>query len=212
MSVNVVLDAAAALAELQQLEAKSQKAMERTMKDIKSRGPSWVAKGVTKTYNLSSANVKNLSTLRVKGSGLGDLEFKYTGRMLTPTHFRMSPTAPKDGAYKIKATILKGRRATIGSVKKVTKKQRKNIGRNFQRKGTRNSPQSPPMLMRTGKAGTANIPFQRTTQPGHFDTAIKTVSVPQMIQDGKGNTKPAVREQLNINIEKRFNHHIENIL
>ena len=41
-----------------------------------------------------------------------------------------------------------------------------------------------------------------------MDHVIKTVSVPQMIKDGKGTLKPSVRKELNENIEKRFDHHI----
>lgn len=210
MAMNVQLDMAEALAELQELEKKSKTAMDRTMKDIKSRGPSWIAQGVSKEYNLTASKVKSggLVKLKVTGNGIGDLTFKYTGRMLTPTHFKMSPTAPKDGTYTIKATVLRGRRSTVGKVKKMTKKQRKKIGLNFQRKGTRNSPQSPIMLVNS-KGN--YLPFQRTKQPGTFDKIIKMPSVPQMIQDGKGNTKPAVRKVLNENIEKRFNNHIKGI-
>lgn len=215
MSVKVKLDDAAMLAELEEIAAKSETAMRRTMSDIKKRGPTWIAKGVTKDYNLTTAQVKDLSKLKVTGDTLGELSFNYTGRLLTPSHFKMSPTAPKPGAYTIKATIKRGKRVTVGRVKKLTKKQRKNIGRNFQRKGTRNSPTSPPMLVGTGnkrEGGTSHIPFQRTTQPGHYDKAIRTLSVPQMIQDGQGNTKPAVRQSLSENIEKRFNHHTDQIM
>lgn len=209
MAISVKMQDAVALAELKQLEKLSSQALERTMKDIKSRGPSWIAKGVSREYNLSSAQVKANSKLSVTGGGIGDLSFNYKGRMLTPLHFKMAPKVPKDGAYTIKATIKRGQRATIGKVKKLTKKQRQNIGRNFTRQGKRNSPQSPPMLV-GAKAG--YLPFQRTKQPGNFDTAIKTLSVPQMIQDGSGKTKEQVSRELNENIEKRFNHHTSMIL
>ena len=215
MATKVTLEDAAVLAELKELEAKSAKAMERTMSDIKSRGPTWIARGIAKDYNLSVGQVKELSKLYVKGDGIGDLEFNYKGRLLTPTHFKMSPTVPKQGAYTIKATIKRGHRVTVGKVKKLTKKQRKNIGRNFTGQGTRNSPQSPPMLVGTGAkkiGGTSHIPFQRTAQPGKFDRVIKTLSVPQMIKDGQGRVKPSVSKSLNENIEKRFNHHVKDIL
>lgn len=215
LSVKVKMDDAAALAELRKIAVDSEKALNRTMKDIKSRGQTWIAKGVSKDYNLTSAQVKGLSKLKISGDGLGSIEFQYTGRVLSPAHFKMSPTAPKPGAYTIKATIKRGQRVTIGHVKKLTKKQRKNIGRNFTRQGTRNSPTSPPMLVSTGnkrEGGTSHIPFQRTKQPGNFDKVIKTLSVPQMIQDGQGNTKPSVKKILNENIEKRFNHHMDQVM
>ena len=215
MAIKITFDDLQAVADLRELADKSELAMRRTMGDIRKRGSTWIAKGVTKDYNLTTAKVKELSKLKVTGDNLNEVTFNYSGRLLTPSHFKMSPTAPKPGAYTIKATIKRGNRATIGRVKKLTKKQRKNIGRNFQRKGTRNSPTSPPMLVGTGskrEGGTSHIPFQRTTQPGHYDKVIRTLSVPQMIQDGQGNTKPAVRESLSENIEKRFNHYTDQIM
>lgn len=215
VAVKITLDDAAALARLRQIESDTEKALSRTMSDIKSRGPSWIAKGVTKDYNLTTAKVKELSKLKVTGDGVHDVTFAYKGRVLSPSNFRMTPTAPtKPGEYTIKATIKRGERVTIGQVNKLTKKQRKNIGRNFTRKGTRNSPTSPPMLVSTGAkrtGSTSHIPFQRTKQPGRFDKVIKTLSVPQMIQDGQGNTKPSVKNILNENIEKRFNHHMDQV-
>lgn len=216
-SVIVNLEEAEVLSKLRDMQKDAETAVERMMKDIKSRGPTWIAKGVSEKYNIAASKVKGggLVKLNISGGGLGDLVFTYRGRMLTPTHFKMTPTAPKPGAYTIKATILKGKRATIGKVKKITKKQRKNIGRNFHRQGMHNSPESPPMLMYTGnkKAGGTNyIPFQRTKQPGNFDKAIKTTSIPQMIKDGSGNLKPAVKKQLTENVEKRFMHYAGKIL
>lgn len=208
----VTLESAEALAELKEIEKKSQRAMERTMKDIRSRGPAWIAKGITKDYSITSAQVKSLSKLRVTGNGIGDLTFTYTGRMLSPTHFKMSPTAPKPGAYTIKASIVRGRRSTLGRVKKLTKKQRANIGRNFTRKGTRNSPSSPPMLVQSSaKGGASYLPFIRTKQPGNFDKAVKVISVPQMIQTKDGTTKASVKKELNDGIWKRFEHQLDNI-
>lgn len=209
-SVSIQIQAAEALAGIKELEKASQKVIDRTMADIRKRGPTWIGKGVAQEYNIKAGEVAGgkLVKMRVRG-GSSDLEFKFSGRMLTPTHFNMTPKAPKPGAYTIKATIKKGQRATIGKVKKITKKQRQNIGRNFRRQGTRNSPESPPMLV--SPKGLA-LPFQRTKQPGNFDKVIKTISVPQMIKDGDGNTKPAVRKQLNENIEKRFEHYASRLL
>ena len=72
-----------------------------------------------------------LGSMRISGSTMQDLRFTYKGRRLTPTHFKMSPKYPTGGAYTLKATILRGQRSTLGKVKKLTKKQRKALGRNF---------------------------------------------------------------------------------
>lgn len=213
------VDTTEVLAWARALQDNAEQALKATMNDIRKRGPTWIAKGVAEDYGISAKEVTGggVVNLSVRGSGFKDLTLQYTGRMLTPTHFHMTPTAPKPGrgGYTIKATIKKGNRATIGKVKKISKKQWANIGRNFTRQGTRNSPESPPMLSYTGNkklGGTNFIPFQRTKQPGVMDKVIKTIAVPQMIKDGSGNLKPAVEEQLNTNIEKRFNHYVDRYL
>lgn len=220
MGIKITFDDIKATAELRELANKSEQAMQHTMSDIRKRGPAWVAKGVSKDYGLTSKDAQSLSKLKITGGTIGDLTFTYTGRLLTPSHFKMSPTAPKPGAYTIKATIKRGKRATIGHVKKLTKKQRKALGKNFTRKGSRTSPSSPPMLIGTGnkrEGGTSHIPFQRTkyggsTSGGPMDHVIRTLSVPQMIKDGQGKLKPGVAEQFNDGVEKRFNHNVDQIL
>lgn len=195
------------------LQDNAEQAIKATMQDIRKRGPTWIAKGVAEDYGISAKEVTggNVVSLKIRGSGFSDLTLQYKGRRLTPTHFHMTPKAPKPGrgAYTIKATIKRGNRATIGKVKKISKKQWTNIGRNFHRQGTQNSPESPPML---ASPKGVNLPFQRTKQPGKFDEIIKTISVPQMIKDGSGKLKPAVERQLNTNIEKRFNHYVDRYL
>ena len=135
--MSVQIQAAETLIRIQELEKSTKICIERTMKDIKKRGPTWIAKGVAQTYNIKPADItgSNLVKLNIKGGSLKELSFKYTGRRLTPAHFKMIPVEPKSGAYTIKATIIKGQRVTIGKVKKITKKQRKNITKNFHRQG-----------------------------------------------------------------------------
>lgn len=220
MSVKITLDDAKAAAELRRMADNSERAISRTLSDIRSRAPGWVAKGIAKDYGLSSTQAKEKVKLSISGNSVDTLELKYTGGMLSPSNFKMSPDKPKPGAYTIKATIRRGKRATIGRVKKITKRQRKNIGRNFTRQGARTSPASPPMLQTTGAKradATSHIPFQRTryggsTSGGRMDHVIKTISVPQMIKDGKGNLKPGVAEKFNEGVEKRFYHNTDSIL
>ena len=150
MAVKITLDDAKAAAELRRMADNSERAISRTLSDIRSRAPGWVAKGIAKDYGLSATQAKEKAKLSISGNSVDTLELKYTGGMLSPSNFKMSPDKPKPGAYTIKATIRRGKRATIGRVKKITKRQRKNIGRNFTRQGARTSPSSPPMLQTTG--------------------------------------------------------------
>jgi hypothetical protein len=183
------------------------KVMKNLTSDAKKRVPGWVATEVTKTYGIKKTDItqKKVGDIKAVGSGIKDLKFVYSGRLLTPTHFSMSPKAPKPGGgYTLKASILKGQKKTLGNVKKLTKKHRASLQR-----GMRNSPQSPWMLQHTGAEsadGVQYIPFQRREQPGKMKYVMKTISLPQMVSSERtaGNIKQAINEGLS----KRLEHHL----
>ena len=150
------------------------------------------------------------SDLQVKGRKVNTIKIKYTGRVLTPTHFGMTPKAPGKNAYTLKASIIKGEKATLGKVKKMTKKQRAALAKNFTRSGTRSSPHSPIMLMSTGnkkEGGTNYIPFQRKSTDRKDVEAIKTLSLPQMVSSER--TAPNITKAINEGLEKRLEQHMK---
>ena len=206
--------------ELEGLKSAPQKAVEKTLSDIKSRGPGWIATGITDRYGIKKTDITGgkVGTLKITGTGRNDLKLVYSGRRLTPARFSMSPKSPKPnrGSYTLKATILKGNRKTIGQVKKLTKKQLANIGQNFQHQSTRNSPQSPWMLQHTGntkEGGIDYIPFQRRKQPGEFKDVMRTVSLPQMVTEGEnGPLRPEVKARFTDGVAKRMDHHLKRFM
>lgn len=197
---------------VRQLRRRSERVVERTIKDAKQRVPGWVATEVAKQYGVNKKEItgNKIGSMRISGSTMQDLRFTYKGRRLTPTHFKMSPQAPTGGAYTLKATIIKGQRSKLGKVKKLTKKQRKALGRNFKGMNPRTSDHSPIMLMHTGNAhagGTDYIPFQRKSTSRTDVHPIKTVSLPQMITNEKvaSNIYNVIDEKLG----KRLEHHLQ---
>ena len=129
--------------------------------EAKKRVPGWVATEVTKQYGVKKGEITGgkIGKVTPQGESFKDVRIVYTGRLLTPTHFNMSPKAPNPGgAYTLKATIVKGERKTLGKVKKLTKKQRAALAKNFTQSGMQSSSHSPIMLMPTGST---YIPFQR---------------------------------------------------
>ena len=190
--------------ELKKLEKVPRTVLNRTMSDIKKRAPSWVAAEVAGQYGIKKQEVGDgeTSTLKVVGNSINDVALVYRGRVLTPTHFGMSPKAPKEGAYTLKATIVKGKRTTLGKVKKLTKKQRAALGKNFRREGTRKSDHSPIMLMAPKGV---YIPFQRKSTNRKDVEAIKTLSVPQMIDN---RAAPHIHKAIGENLQKRVEHHM----
>lgn len=211
------------IAELRNIEKNAQTVCDRTVSDVVNRGPSWIAQGVADRYGIKKADIvgQKIGKVNTKSTAVGlggthkySAQLVYTGRQLTPVHFGMRPIKPPSvrSAYTLKATIYKGNRETIGKVKKLTKKQLTNVGRNFTHQGTQNSPQSPWMLQPTGNrkrgGGVDYIPFQRRSQTGGFQHAMRTVSLPQMITEGKdGPMHPEVEKRFIEALEKRLANH-----
>lgn len=195
--------------ELQALKGKSEKVIQRMMSDMRTRAPGWIASEVVKEYGIKKAEItpskagKTAGSIKVKGETVDTMQIVYTGRMLTPTHFHMTPTVSKD-TYTLKAEIIKGNKAVLGKKQKLTKKQRANIGKNFRRQGTKNSPNSPIMLMPTGST---YIPFQRKSQNRADVEAIKTISMPQMVSSER--TREGIDKALEEGLEKRMAQHMK---
>lgn len=170
----------------------SKKVVQRTIGDMKTRAPGWVAKAVREEYNVDAAEVKKschpgkYGGISFGGEVVDNIALIYKGRVLTPTHFGMKPTArPARKSYTVTAEIKKGARKALSSKA---------------------------FLAHSGGGASKSIPFQRTGTARLPIEAIKTLSVPQMIQDGNGNLKPKVDKTINENLEKRFNHYCKQFL
>lgn len=204
--------------ELESLKGKSERVIKRLIADARTRIPGWVASEVTQVYNIKKSEItpakvgqskKSAGSISVRGETIDGLEIVYRGRALTPTHFGMTPKAPRD-SYTLKAEIIKGRKSVLGQKKKLTKKQRKALGKNFRRQGAHISDHSPIMLMGTGNAregGTNYIPFQRKSTRRTDIQAIKTVSLPQMVSSDR--TSEAINAAINEGMQKRLEQHMK---
>lgn len=177
--------------------------------DAKKRVPGWVATEVSKVYGVKKSEItgKKIGTVTPQGKDFNEVKVIYKGRLLTPTHFSMSPKAPKPdrGSYTLKATIIKGERKTLGKVKKLTKKQRAAMAKNFTGSGTKKSDHSPIMLMRAN--GGQYLPFQRKSKDRNDVEAIKTVSLPQMVSSER--TREGIQTAISDGLGKRLDHHMK---
>lgn len=206
--------------QIQKMQKAPKKVIDSTLKEVKSktRGQSWIAQGVAQRYNIKAKEItgQEIGKVAVKGDTLKTLHIEYEGRLLTPTHFGMKPKSPGKGTYTLKYKVMNSGKEFVQPVKKMTKKQRKALGKNFTRSGTQNSPQSPWMLQTTGAKSedkVSHIPFQRRSQPGKMKYVQKTISLPQMVTEGKnGPMHEEVAQSFNENLEKRFNHYVDKYL
>ena len=203
--------------DLEKMKEAPTKVLQNLTADAKKRIPGWVAAEVTKQYGVKKSEItkSEIGKVRVEGRKIQNVKIIYTGRVLTPTHFSMSPKAPKPnrGSYTLKATIIKGERATLGKVKKLTKKQRAAMAKNFRRQGTQTSDHSPVMLMYTGNqrpGGTNYIPFQRKSVRRNDVYAVKTVSLPQMVSSER--TKEGIQKAITDGLSKRLDHHMNRFM
>ena len=192
--------------QLEQMQKAPKTVLKRTLSDVNSRAPGWVATEITKHYGVKKAEItgQKLGRVKVRGDAIETVEIVYTGRVLTPTHFGMTPKAPGKNAYTLKASIIKGQKTTLGKVKKLTKKQRAALGKNFTRSGTQTSDHSPIMLMPTGST---YIPFQRKSTRRSDVEAIKTVSLPQMVSGDRAHED--ITKAISENLGKRLEHHMK---
>ena len=196
--------------QLNSLTEGGERALQRTTSDFKRSATGWVAKEVSSVYNIKTTEVKPtkggkpVGGIWVDGETISSASITYKGRVLTPIHFGMAPRIPKP-AYALKATIFRGQRKTLGQVKRLTKKQRKNVGRNFTRQGTRSSNKSPIMLMHAG--GGTYIPMQRVSKNRKDIEAIRTLSLPQMVENER--VRQGIDKAIDEKLSKRFYHHLE---
>ena len=188
------------------------KVMNSLTAEAKKRVPGWIATEVAKEYGVKKGDItgQKIGKITPTGNSLKEVRIIYTGRVLTPTHFNMSPKAPTPGGgYTLKASIVKGQRSTLGKVKKLTKKQRAALAKNFTGSGSRQSTHSPIMLMHTGntkEGGTDYIPFQRKSVDRNDVAAIKTLSLPQMVSSKR--TEDGIQQAIAEGLGKRLDHYL----
>lgn len=168
--------------------------------DIKSRAPGWISKSVAASYGISAKEirpgsvrngekVKQVGTMKISGKSIATASIQYKSGLLTPTHFGMNVRAvtktvkgtdgkpKKRKVYKITAAIKKGSRKEL-------------TPRAFMAATSRKIDSS------------TEIPFQRRGSARTPIDAIKTVSVPQMIDNDV--VRENIGQKLSEGIEKRF--------
>lgn len=196
---------------LRKLENGGEVAIKRTESDFTTRAPAWVSKGIREHYGVDAAAVKSAAgrprrgqtSIKVAGITVDGATLVYKGRTLTPTHFKMSPKKRPEAQskkpiripgqvirggspvamvrppkpYTVKATIIKGKRSSLPA-------------------GT---------FIADGQGG-STLPFQRKGEGRGPIEAVRTLSVPQMIE---GRAKETIEETISTKLGERFEHHIK---
>ena len=199
------------VADLQAIEEGGRRAISSTVKDVKARAPGWIAQEVTSVYNIKKSEIvpsssgkpkKMAGSIHITGETIEELAITYSGRMLTPVHFGMTPKTPPPGrSYTLKMQVIKGQKKVIGRYK------------NTRTPGGPYSERSHNILMGTGSAkadGTSHIPFQRMSKARTDLQKFTAISVPQMITSDQ--TSEKIMARLQEETAKRFEHHLNRAL
>ncbi len=215
-SITIAIDAFDSLKEkLEKMDAQSQTVVKRTISDFKSRAPAWVSAAVVKEYAIKRAEVKGAMTgvkkgigvIKVAGVTVDEVSLVYSGRRLTPTHFRMEPsTPPEERAEGMR--LIPGRnirsQSPVGAVATVTPLAPYQVTAEI-KKGKRVT-FSGQVFLGTNK-GAGYIPFRRKSDERTDIKSIKTVGIPQMITNKKVGVQ--IKEKINKGLAKRLEHHLQ---
>lgn len=196
-----------------QIDEQGRKAVKATVRDVKARAPSWIAQEVTSVYNIKKGEItpsgKNSSkpkkmagSVSVSGETIEELTITYSGRLLTPVHFGMTPkTAPPGKSYTLRMQVVKGQKKVIGRYL------------NTRTPGGPYSERSHNILMGTGNTkagGVSAIPFQRMSRTRTDIKKFTTISVPSMITSERTNEK--ILKRLQDETAKRLQHNLDRAL
>lgn len=201
--------------DIENIEKQSEKVVQRTISDFKSRAPGWVSKEVVKEYNIKKSDVNETNKgvrrgrikIRAGGKKINDLCILYQGRRLTPTHFGMSPEKMPELTDK-KVTIRTGNKFhTVRSRAPITLSATIKKGHRVTINGKYNEPV---FIAANPKKKDQYIPFQRKGKERTNFVSIRTVSVPQMITNEK--VSKNIRKQINEKLGKRLEHHVKTAL
>lgn len=201
------------VADVQAIEAGGRKAISSTVKDVKARAPGWIAQEVTAVYNIKKGEItpsgknsgkpkKMAGSVSVSGETIEELTITYSGRLLTPVHFGMTPkTAPPGKSYTLRMQVVKGQKKVIGRYL------------NTRTPGGPYSERSHNILMGTGNTkagGVSAIPFQRMSRTRTDIKKFTTISVPSMITSERTNEK--IMTRLQEETAKRLQHNLDRAL
>ena len=183
--------------QLERNRVQAENVITRTVSDLRSRVPGWVAAEVTADYNIKKSDVqpakkdksgkwkKTAGSVRVKGETIATVQIVYEGRPLTPVHFAMKPKKPPKGTRGKK-------RKRVPITAEIKRGQRKEL--------------HPDAFLGTNHGG-GYIPFRRTTKRRYPIESIKTVSLPQMVESET--VYPNITQRINSELQKRLDHNLK---
>lgn len=193
--VKVEIDVKTALSDIEKAYGHDSKAVQYTVRDMKSRGPGIVADEVRKVYMVQKKDIMPKAGINIQTSGdsLTSFTLTYKGKHLVPSKsmFHLTPAArPGANPYALRMTVKRGRREVIGRYRKTR---------------TRGGPYS----QKTGALLMGDQPRQRM-EPGHKGKlrTFTTTSIPQMVSNTEDGVRDRIETKLAEEANKRLEYHL----
>lgn len=190
-------------ADIKKLETGSEKAVQYTISDMRTRAPGKVASAVAKVYNVKKKEISrgkkgdtegHIGSTSIRGGTLDSLRLKYTGKKLIPAEKRFGlRTLPKKETEAPK-NLASGKKTKkknpVSPTAEVIKGHRESLGNG--------------VFIAASKYDGRLLPFQRTGN-NSIET-IQTVSLAEMVENET--VAADARAGIDEVLEERIKHHI----
>lgn len=193
-SIDISVDIKAVTEGLERKQRNMGKAINATVSDFGRRGHGWVSQEVRKVYGVDATRIKDdykgpkkKGTVKVGGVKIDNVQLKYKGRLLTITHFKMTPKTRPSKPYQVKAAVIKGVKKVVGKSVFLAPTKKKNED------GT----------IEDGKI----IAWRRTGAERLMIMPIKAISSEQMITSER--TQPGIQKRISGELKKRWDHNVD---
>lgn len=198
-------------ADLNAMNKDTEHAVQRTVSDFKSRAPAWVSAAVSEEYTIKKSEVKaaltgakKIGSIKVSGIAIDNIGLEYSGRLLTPLHFKMKPKRPSVKKDKAPCLIPGENIGGVSDVVAVHPVKAYQISMEVHKGKAKALPGD--AFLGSNKGG-AFIPFQRVGDGRKPIYPLKTVSVPQMITNEK--VAETIQKNIEEGLTKRLEHHTQ---
>lgn len=169
---------------LGKIQQQAEKDLQGAIRDVRREATKKIADEVAQNYNVKKSEITAGKIVRSKVTAkAGSIEIKYTGRLLTPTHFKgYSPKKPS--ALTKKSVVIPGQGISFkgkpGQFATVRIRKPYKVKAEI-KKGNKITFSQGTFVAPAAKGSQTYIPFQRSGESRKAVEALKTLSVPQMV-------------------------------
>lgn len=169
---------------LGKIQQQAEKDLQGAIRDVRREATKKIADEVAQNYNVKKSEITAGKIVRSKVTAkAGSIEIKYTGRLLTPTHFKgYSPKKPS--ALTEKSVVIPGQGISFkgkpGQFATVRIRKPYKVKAEI-KKGNKITFSQGTFVAPAAKGSQTYIPFQRSGEGRKAVEALKTLSVPQMV-------------------------------